>query len=501
MLNALPISDTHAKRVGIWIRVSSEEQAQGDSPSHHRARAEMYCASRGWKVIEVYDLAGVSGKSVIENPEAKRMMADVRRGHIQALVFSKLARLTRNAKELMEFSEFFQQNHADLVSLSESIDTSSPAGRLFYNLVASMAQWEREEITDRIKSSVMVRAKLGKPLSGKSPFGYRWKDKKLVVDQDEAPVRRLIYELFDEHQRIKTVARILNERGYRTRLGKQWSDMAVRFQLKDPTAKGIHRRNYTRNQGQGKTWALKPESEHVFNEVEAIIPAELWERCNNILDGRYMKRERPAKKPAHLFSGFVICSTCKKPMYVPTRSPKYTCQKCRNKIPCAVLEDLFLEEVKDYLIDPANVRSYLAKAGEALAERQELLGQRQKEAAKIKADTDRMLRLYLDGSVTSEQFKQFNQPLVEQTTQVEDEITRLQSEIDILKIDSLSGEQLVNEALDLHARWPTMAPDEKRRVAEQMVRAIEIGDGEAHFHLIQLPSYKEITNWQSMYPA
>ncbi|MBX7208558.1 MAG: recombinase family protein [Verrucomicrobiaceae bacterium] len=498
-MNALPISDNSSRRAAIWIRVSSEEQAQGDSPAHHKARAEMYCASRGWQVVEVYDLAGVSGKSVMDHPECKRMMADVRRGHIQALVFSKLARFSRNAQELMAFSEFFQQNHADLISLSESIDTSSPAGRLFFNLVASMAQWEREEITDRIKSSVMVRAKLGKPLSGKAPYGYKWKDKKLVVNRDEAPVRRMIYELFDQHQRIKTVARILNERGYRTRIGKQWSDMAVRFQLKDPTAKGIHRRNYTRNQGQGKTWALKPESEHIFNEVEAVVPAELWERCNKILDGRYMKRERPAKKPAHLFSGFVVCASCKRPMYVPTRSPKYTCQKCRNKIPCAVLEDLFLEEVKDYLINPANVKSYLAKAGEALAERQELLGQRQKEAAKIKADTDRMLRLYLDGSVTSEQFKQFNQPLVDQTRQVDDEVGRLQSEIDILKIDSLSGEQLVAEALDLHARWPTMTPDEKRRVIEQMVRSIEIGDGEANLHLIQLPSYKEITNWQNTY--
>ncbi len=499
-MNALPISEPASKRVAVWIRVSSEEQAEGDSPAHHKARAEMYCTSRGWKVVEVYDLAGVSGKSVVDHPECKRMMADVRRGHIQALVFSKLARFSRNAQELMSFSEFFHQNHADLVSLSESIDTSSPSGRLFFNLVASMAQWEREEITDRIKSSVVVRARLGKPLSGKAPYGYQWKDKKLVVAAEEAPVRRLIYELFDEHQRIKTVARVLNERGYRTRIGKLWSDMAVRFQLKDPTAKGIHRRNYTRNQGQGKTWALKPESEHIFNEVEAIVPAELWERCNKLLDDRYMKRDRPAKKPAHLFSGYVYCSGCGKPMYVPTKSPKYTCQKCRNKIPCGVLEELFMEEVKDYLIEPGNVQSYLAKAGEALVERQELLAQRQKEAAKIKADTDRMLRLYLDGSVTSEQFRQFNQPLVEQTTQLDDEITRLQSEIDVLRIDSLSGEQLVSEALDLHARWPTMTPDEKRRVVDQMVRRIEIGDGEAHMHLIQLPSYKEITNWQNTYP-
>ena len=105
MNKTLPFCDNNSKRVGIWIRVSSEEQAEGDSPEHHRVRAEMYASSRGWKVMEIYDLAGVSGKSVAEHPEAKRMMADVKRGHIQALVFSKLARLTRNAKELMEFSD------------------------------------------------------------------------------------------------------------------------------------------------------------------------------------------------------------------------------------------------------------------------------------------------------------------------------------------------------------------------------------------------------------
>jgi hypothetical protein len=81
------------KAVGIWIRVSTEDQAQGDSPHHHEARARHYAAAKDWEVKEVYDLAGVSGKSVMEHPETKRMLADVRRGHISALIFSKLARL------------------------------------------------------------------------------------------------------------------------------------------------------------------------------------------------------------------------------------------------------------------------------------------------------------------------------------------------------------------------------------------------------------------------
>ena len=101
------------KRVGIWIRVSTEDQAKGESPEHHEQRAREYAKFNEWAVVEVYDLAGVSGKTVMENPEAKRMIADIKRGHISALIFSKLARLARNTKELLEFADIFRQHSSD----------------------------------------------------------------------------------------------------------------------------------------------------------------------------------------------------------------------------------------------------------------------------------------------------------------------------------------------------------------------------------------------------
>ena len=92
------------KSVGIWIRVSTEDQARGESPEHHEHRARAYAQSRDWRVAEVYRLEGVSGKAVMEHPECKRMMRDVKRGHVTGLIFSNLARLARDTRGLLDFA-------------------------------------------------------------------------------------------------------------------------------------------------------------------------------------------------------------------------------------------------------------------------------------------------------------------------------------------------------------------------------------------------------------
>jgi site-specific DNA recombinase len=249
-----------SKNVGIWIRVSSEDQAKGESPAHHLERAKAYAAARGWTVKEVYDLAGISGKSVKEHPEARRMQADVKRGHITGIIFSKLARLARNTKELLDFSEFFRDHHADLISLQDAIDTSTPSGRMFYTFQAAQAQWEREEIADRQKASILVRAKLGKTINGMAPFGYQWKDRKLVIQPDEAPVVRKAYELFLQYRRKGTVAKLLNAAGHRARKGALWSDTQVKRVLAESAIKGIYYFNRIRKNGHWKG-TEKPEEE------------------------------------------------------------------------------------------------------------------------------------------------------------------------------------------------------------------------------------------------
>src|SRR5258708_33592833 len=89
------------KPVGIWIRVSTEDQVKGDSPEHHERRCRSYAESRGWNGREVDRLDAVSGKAVMGAPETERMLSDVRCGRIPALGFSKLPRVAQDTREFV----------------------------------------------------------------------------------------------------------------------------------------------------------------------------------------------------------------------------------------------------------------------------------------------------------------------------------------------------------------------------------------------------------------
>jgi len=481
-----------SKPVGIWIRVSTEDQARGESPEHHEKRARYYAESKGWEIKEVYHLEAVSGKSVFGHPETQRMLGHIKSGHITGLIFSKLARLARNTKELLDFADIFRKCNADLISLQEAIDTSSPAGRLFYTMIAAMAQWEREEISDRVAASIPIRAKLGKPLGGQAAFGYQWKDKQLIPDPKEAPIRKLIYELFLEHQRKKTVARLLNESGYRTRNGSKWSDTTVGRLLRDTTAKGLRRANWTQGPPEkDKKRVIKPEDAWVYSRIEPIITEELWDKCNSILDDQEKTGKKPTKKTVQLFAGYVQCA-CGNRMYVPSNSPKYVCYKCRNKIGTTDLEDIFHHQLKDFFFSTTEITNYLNQADQVIKEKEELLKTVRDEKKKTEQDMDKMYRAYTSGEISIEGFGRFYKPLEERLKQIDSQIPEIQGEIDFLKIQYLSSDQIFNEAKDLYSRWPQLTSEEKRKIIENITEKIVIGNEDVAIHLTYLPSSSEL---------
>jgi site-specific DNA recombinase len=494
------VKNNSPKDIGIWIRVSSEDQARGESPAHHLERAKAYAASRGWTVKEVYDLAGISGKSVKEHPEARRMMADIKRRHITGIIFSKLARLARNTKELLEFSEFFREQQADLISLQDSIDTSTPSGRMFYTFQAAQAQWEREEIADRQKASILVRAKLGKTINGQAPFGYQWKDRKLVVQPDEAPIRRKMYELYLQYRRKGTVAKLLNAAGHRTKEGFLFHDITVTRMLTCPSAKGVYYFNRIRKTG---AWAgtEKPEAEWGKVECEAIVPEEQWDQVNRLMEEQVKKWKKPGKVPMNPFGNRIWCQ-CGGKMYARTDSPKYHCRKCNRKIPVETFEELMRHELHQFYGSKEQVAVRLEDAQKNLTATEQALAALQRQIQKVREDMKQTHQLYLDGQVTSQGFGEFYKPAEERLNQMLAELPKLEADFARLKVDRVSVEEVIYEAKNLYEQWPKMDVDRKRTIVEAIFEKVEIGEGKINITYSGLPSSEELCkSQQQLAPA
>jgi site-specific DNA recombinase len=475
------------KNIGLWIRVSTDMQVQDESPEHHEKRARLYAEAKGWNVVTVYRLDALSGKSIMEYPETKRMLKDIKQGTITGIIFSKLARLARNTKELLEISEIFRECNADLISLAEAIDTSSPAGRLFFTVIAAMAQWEREEIADRVAKSVPIRAMMGKQLGGQASLGYKWEDNKLVIEESEAPARKMVYELFKKLKRIKSTATELNNLGYRTRGGGKFTGTTVERLIKDPTAKGIKRANYTKSMGEGKGWKLKPESDWIEQPCPAIVTTELWDECNAQLDSTQKKREPLGRRAVHLFAGFVHCS-CGSKMYIYAHNPTYKCKQCKRKIPGSDLEEVYHEQLKPFLLVDADMQTIAEKSNNNISEKETQLKAFNSEYEKLKKKVQSQLELYSEGILSKTDFTAFYSPLKEQLSQMEYQLPILEAELDFLKIQQISSDTILDDVKSIYDNWSTLPFDEKRSIIETITERIEIDTDSINISLAYLPS-------------
>ena len=256
-----------------------------------------------------------------------------------------------------------------------------------------------------MEASVVIRAKLGKTINGRAPYGYQWKDKKLIPHPEEAPIRRKAYELFLQHRRKGTVAKLLNAAGYRTRDGVIWRDTQVARVLSETSAKGIYYFNRTKKHGDWKQ-TVKPEAEWGKVECQAIVPESLWQQVNQIVEEQLKSWKKPGRVPVQVFGNLAHCK-CGHKMYVRSNSPKYVCRACQNKIPIADLDSIFHEELKDFFANHERIAGHLQEANQNLTEKQTLLAAHERKIAKVREDMAHTHKLYLDGSITSQGFKEF----------------------------------------------------------------------------------------------
>jgi len=200
------------QKAAIYIRVSTDAQLEeGYSIEAQKEMLAAYCVSKKLKPIEYYIDGGYTGSN-IDRPELQRLIADVKNGLVGYVLVYKLDRLSRSQKDTLYLIEdVFNPHNVDFISLNESMDTSTPLGRLMLGILSAFAQLERENIRERTRMGMRERVKAGLwPGGGRVPFGYDYdRDKGILVPNKDAETVKRIYDLYLEGYSTAKIARMV----------------------------------------------------------------------------------------------------------------------------------------------------------------------------------------------------------------------------------------------------------------------------------------------------
>jgi DNA invertase Pin-like site-specific DNA recombinase len=212
-------------RAAIYCRVSSEERLgqEFNSIQAQQEACEAYVASQrsqGWVLIpNTYADAGISGGS-LERPALQRLLRDVEHGAVQVIVTYKIDRLSRSISDFVKLVELFDQHGATFVSVTQSFATTTAMGRLTLNILMSFAEFERDLAGERIRDKLLASRRKGMWMGGIPPLGYDVRARKLVVNETEAALVRLIFNRFLRVGSATKLAQELRRAGHTT---KSWT--------------------------------------------------------------------------------------------------------------------------------------------------------------------------------------------------------------------------------------------------------------------------------------
>jgi DNA invertase Pin-like site-specific DNA recombinase len=211
-----------------YIRVSTDGQAtDGVSLDAQRDRITAWCLGNGFTLNQVFVDAGLSGGRSDNRPGLQSALDAVCKVHGVLVVYS-LSRLARSTKDTIQIGERLDKSTADLVSLSEKIDTTSAAGKMMFRMLAVLAEFERDQISERTSTAMKFKAAQGQRV-GKVPFGFDLAGDAvtLVPNAIEQESIAIIHELRKEGKTLRAIAAALNQRQIPTKEGKPWTHSTI----------------------------------------------------------------------------------------------------------------------------------------------------------------------------------------------------------------------------------------------------------------------------------
>lgn len=216
------------KAIG-YIRVSTQGQAdEGVSLSAQRAKIEAWCIANDMDLAAVFTDAGLSGGSMAGRDGLHAAMKATTKG--MALVAYSISRLARSTKDMLAIAETLDRKGADLVSLTEKIDTTTAAGRMVFKMLAVLADFERDQIGERTKMALAHKKAKGE-VYAPVPFGYEAIEGRLVTVKREAKIVGEILAMREAGASFASIADTLNERGIEGKRGGRWFASTVRYMV------------------------------------------------------------------------------------------------------------------------------------------------------------------------------------------------------------------------------------------------------------------------------
>jgi site-specific DNA recombinase len=284
-----------AKRVALYLRISTDETNQPYSVENQRTKMRQYAQSQEWEVVAEYE-DHISG-SRLNRPGLDEALEAAEAGEFDILLVLRLDRFARSIKVLLELIEILDEAGVAFKSATEPIDTVGSVGRMLLQILGALAEFERSVIIDRIKGGNSAKASKGLWVGGQAPYGYSV-DKRtsiLQVHPDEAPLVRRVFDLLiSGGLGARMIADTLNDDGLRTRKGTLWTPQVILDMLRRDTYAGRIKRR-----------------EEIYEGLhEPLITSAELSRSKRLIEERsqHATRRRPSSK--FPLSGLTRCDVC-----------------------------------------------------------------------------------------------------------------------------------------------------------------------------------------------
>ena len=279
-------------RVTFYARVSTDQDEQINSLENQvQYYTELIQSKPNWKFVPGYVDEGISGGSTKKRDNFNRMIRDAKAGMFDFIITKEISRFSRSTLDSIRYTQELLDYNVGVFFQNDNINTLDTDSEFRLVIMAGVAQDEIRKLSERLKFGFRQAIKNGHVLGNDKLYGYDKKDCVLTVNEEEAEIIRIIFDLYG-NQRLgtRTISKRLMELGYTSREGNAFNTLTIRHILENPKYKGW----YCGNKSQSVDYRTKrnillDESEWVTYpdpSIPAIVPEELWNRANALYKRR-----------------------------------------------------------------------------------------------------------------------------------------------------------------------------------------------------------------------